>query len=231
MPPFRLLLTGFGPFPGASENPSAWLVETLARSAPPLDCSLHAEILPTEWNAVLRAPALFNALKPRLILHFGLNRRARRFRIERFAHNHVMARADAAGALPTFGRVLPDGHDRLDSPLPAAKLAAHLQQQGLPAAASRAAGDYLCNFLYYLSLDWAGRQDTPCLAAFVHIPPESARGGSFNRPELLRGAQTILRFALACARDTGGQISARAATGTALAHPRKAINSQRTWER
>jgi pyroglutamyl-peptidase len=213
----RILLTGFGPFPGALANPSAWLVEALASEAlaslPRAHlCYMHAEVLPTEWAAVsLRAPRLFHALSPRLSLHFGLSQRARDFRIERFAHNRVMARVDAAGALPSSSTVLPDGDDRVASPLPAGSLATHLRKQGLAATPSRSAGGYLCNFLYYLSLDWAARQQSPCHAMFVHIPAEKAEGGPFDRAELLRGASAILRFAIAFAEAADKTAPVRAA--------------------
>jgi pyroglutamyl-peptidase len=206
-----ILLTGFGPFPGAPANPSAWLVEALASEALAssacvyLDYTLHAEVLPTEWTAVsLRAPRLFHTLRPRLSLHFGLSKRARGFRIERFAHNRTMAQADAAAALPSNNTVLAEGDDRLDSPLPASRLATHLRKQGLVATPSRSAGGYLCNFLYYLSLDWAARQQPPCHAMFVHIPAEKAEGGPFDRAEILRGASAILRFGIAFA-EAGDQ--------------------------
>jgi pyroglutamyl-peptidase len=220
MPPLRLLLTGFGPFPGTPDNPSAWLVERLASAAPQagLGATLHAEVLPSEWDAVASlAPRLFDAIRPGLILNFGLSRRARGFRIERFAHNRVMARPDAVGALPTTGSVRARGPDRLQSGFPAARLASHLKQQGLEAAASRSAGRYLCNFLYYLSLEWARRQETPCLAAFVHMPPTKADGGTFTEAELLRGAEAILRFGLALASEDNARRPVAARRGTALA--------------
>ncbi|MGB8709618.1 MAG: pyroglutamyl-peptidase I, partial [Methyloceanibacter sp.] len=86
----RVLLTGFGPFPGAAENSSAWLVEELAgdRQSSHLGCDLHAEVLPTEWAEVARlGPGLVQHHRPRLTLHLGLHKRAQGFRIERSAHN------------------------------------------------------------------------------------------------------------------------------------------------
>jgi pyroglutamyl-peptidase len=195
-----VLLTGFGPFPGVPENPSAWLAETLASS--PLarrpGVSLHAEVLPTEWATVsTRAPRLLETLRPQLILHFGLSRSARSFRIERSAHNRIAMRADAAGAPPSRDSVIPAGHDRLDSLFPADRLATHLRQNGVAAAVSGSAGRYLCNFLYYLSLDWARRQPARCRAVFVHIPSATPQSGPLHRAELQRGAEATLAFALA----------------------------------
>jgi pyroglutamyl-peptidase len=198
----RVLITGFGPFPGAAENPSAWLAEALAAAVTPPGCTLHAEVLPTEWAEVAtRGPRLLRQHRPRLILHLGLSRNAKGFRIERSAHNIIALREDARGALPGMRSVIEFGDARLDTGISAAKLASHLRTQDLPAAASRSAGTYLCNYLYYLSLHWARAQEAPCDVAFVHLPPGPRQGGPLSEPELLRGAELILQHLLAFARD------------------------------
>jgi len=194
----RVLLTGFGPFPGVTENPSAWLAETLAEQnpSPQFESELHARILPTEWEATRLMPRLYEALQPNVMIHFGLSERAKAFRIERSAHNRAALRADAKGAMPSGPVIRPEGPDRFDTALPAGALAAHLKTCGLPARASRSAGRYLCNFLYYHSLDWARRQESACLVLFVHIPPASGRSGSFSEEALLHGAHETLRYVL-----------------------------------
>jgi pyroglutamyl-peptidase len=203
----RVLLTGFGPFPGAEVNPSAWLAETLAAQPPAaeLDCELHARVLPTEWESVAAlAPRLYEALQPHVMIHFGLSARAQSFRLERHAHNRVAPRADATGALPGSRVILPQGADRLDTSLPASALAARLNERGFAAATSRSAGRYLCNFLYYRSLEWAARQQHRSLVLFVHIPLGAAQGGPLSESQLLRGAQATLRLVLDFARARDG---------------------------
>jgi pyroglutamyl-peptidase len=192
----RILLTGFGPFPGVADNPSAWLAETCAQQASPeFEGELHAQILPTEWQATALMPRLYASLQPHVMIHFGVSEHANAFRIERSAHNRAALRIDACQALPA-GRVIhAEGPHRLDTRLPASRLAAHLRTSGLPAVTSRSAGSYLCNFLYYHSLDWARRQPEPRLVLFVHVPPLE----SFSREALLRGAQETVRFVLASA--------------------------------
>lgn len=193
----NVLLTGFGPFPGAPENPSAWLVERLAASEPAVvsDGRLHAHVLPTEWSTVSTlTPRLLDELTPRLVVHFGLSRRSRSFRIERTAHNAMVQRADANGAVPVAATILDGGRDRLHSPAPASILAAHLKANGLAAAPSRGTDSYICNLLYYLSLDWASRQTHSPLACFVHIPPAAAQGGPVGDDDLVRGAKLILHL-------------------------------------
>jgi pyroglutamyl-peptidase len=221
----RVLLTGFGPFPGTSDNPSGWLAETLAERAPSLglDCELHALVLPTEWEAVsVLMPRLCETLQPRVMIHFGLSERARSFRIERSAYNRALPRADASRKLPAGPAILADGPGRLDTGLPASTLAAELNARGHAAITSRSAGRYLCNFLYYLSLEWAGRQESPPVALFVHVPHGAPLGGPFNEAQLLHGAEDTLRLVLAFANGRLGAtpMADRAAPGFALSEAR-----------
>ena len=218
MSELRVLLTGFGPFPGTPDNSSAWLADTFATRTGERAYQLHAEILPTEWDAVARiVPSLLDTLKPHIALHFGVSPRTSSFRIERFAHNEMSARADAAGMVPARSTIVAGGAIRLATRLPARELAGQLSDRSVRASPSGSAGRYLCNFLYYLSLDWAERQETPCLAAFVHMPPLSADGGPFSEAELLRAAELILGFLVACAGQRDRTIMLQTQSGPELA--------------
>jgi pyroglutamyl-peptidase len=198
----HLLITGFGPFPGVPENSSGWLAEALAAAVTPPGCTLHVEVLPTEWAEVATlGPRLLQQHRPRLILHLGLSRNTKGFRIERSAHNVIDFREDARGSLPKMRSVLNQGSGRLDTAISPANLAKHLRAENLPAAASRSAGAYLCNYLFYLSLHWARAQEAPCDVAFVHVPPGPRQGGPLSEAELLRGAELILRFLLTFVRN------------------------------
>jgi pyroglutamyl-peptidase len=196
MPRPRVLLTGFGPFPGVVDNPSAWLAETLAqRAAPDIDAELHARVLPTAWQAAELMPHLYEKLQPHVVIHFGVSPRAKTFRIERFAHNRTARRADAHGVMPSAPVIRAEGTGRFDTELSAPSIAAHLRACGVAAATSRSAGSYLCNFLYYHSLAWARRQREPRLVLFVHVPCLDVLG----HDALLRGGYETLRFVLASA--------------------------------
>ena len=195
----RVLLTGFGPFPGTPDNASAWLVASLAASSR-AGMDVHAEVLPTEWTAVSHhAPRLLDAVAPHVALHFGVSPRATAFRIERFAHNATMARIDAAGAVPESPGIVAVGAERLSTAIDASALSRHLTARGLRATPSGCAGRYLCNYLYYLSLDWAARQPAPCTVAFVHIPPRPVHGEPFSETDLIRGGEEILSYMIAAA--------------------------------
>jgi pyroglutamyl-peptidase len=138
-----------------------------------------------------------------------LSQSARGFRIERSAHNRASLRADAAGALPRSHVIRERGAHRLDTSLPASALASHLNQRGIPAQPSRSAGRYLCNFLYYLSLDCAARQVGAPAVLFVHMPPAPSEGGPLSESELLGGAEAILRFVLAFASKKAEPLASR----------------------
>ena len=195
----RVLVTGFGPFPGFAQNPSAWLVETLAERQRASGVELDARILPTAWEDVALIPRLYRSLQPHVMIYFGVSERAEAFHIERSAHNRVRRRADAQGAMPGGHTIREGGPSRFDTPFPAAALAAHLRLSGIAARTSRSAGAYLCNFLYYHSLEWALRQRTVPPVVFVHIPPWTKKRGSQSREALLHGGTETLRFVLACA--------------------------------
>ena len=195
----RVLLTGFGPFPGTPDNASAWLVTSLAASGR-AGTEVHAEILPTEWTAVSHhAPRLLDTVAPDVALHFGVSPRANAFRIERFAHNATMTRIDAAGAVPQSPGIVAVGAERLSTAVDAGELSRHLTARGLRATPSGCAGRYLCNYLYYLSLHWAAQQPAPCMVAFVHIPPRPVHGGPFREDDLIRGGEEILSYMIAAA--------------------------------
>jgi pyroglutamyl-peptidase len=196
----HVLITGFGPFPGAAVNPSAWLAEALPEHLLGIAGDVHARVLPTEWEAVEElARHLHETIQPHVTIHFGLNQAAQGFRIERSAYNRASPRLDASGSLPRDRVILAGGAERLDTFFPASSLASHLRQRGIPATSSRSAGRYLCNFLYYLSLERAARQESAPAVLFVHMPPLASHGGLLSETALLGGAEAILRFALAYA--------------------------------
>lgn len=183
----RVLLTGFGPFPGIAENPSGWLAETLAAQMAPGGYELHGHVLPTEWDAVTSlAPRFYANLQPHVMIHFGVSPRTKTMRIEHSAHNRAARRADARGVLPRVSAISPNGRQRLDTGLPVNALAAYLRAHGHAANASWSCGRYLCNFLYYWSLEWARRHGRDAL--FVHVPL------MLDEDALLTAGQETLRF-------------------------------------
>src|SRR5436190_17753157 len=101
---FTILLTGFGPFPGAPTNPTGPLVLELTRRRHPAFAGVRrvAHVFKTSYDAVdQELPLLLAREKPDALLMFGLATRTRHFRIETRARNALACSVpDAEGRRP-----------------------------------------------------------------------------------------------------------------------------------
>jgi pyroglutamyl-peptidase len=82
--PLHILITGFGPFPGAPYNPTQPLVARLLRLRRPAlgDVKLTGHIFPVTYKAVDRQlPELLAEHRPQVLLMFGLASRTPHVRI------------------------------------------------------------------------------------------------------------------------------------------------------
>lgn len=179
-----ILITGFGPFPGAPQNASGLLAHTVAEAArhdlPGF--LVHAETLPTEWQAgPARLSGLLDELDPTLAVHFGVSRRATGFVVETRARNAAQCVADACGEVPRSECLLAGGPDEIGVTLPTSQIVERLRRLHLPVQLSRDAGGYLCNALLYHSLDHARRRGGSGFGrrrGFIHIPDRLVGGTS-----------------------------------------------------
>jgi pyroglutamyl-peptidase len=168
-----IVLTGFGPFPGAPFNPTGALVAALARRR---RRGLHVRrvghVFATSYAAVDRElPALLARERPDVLIMFGLATRSRHIRIETRARNARSGMVpDASGHLPTVDVIAPGLGGALSLPVPAQRLVAAVRGLGIPAALSRDAGDYLCNYLCWRAGEAVDRDGAPRVIAFVHVP-------------------------------------------------------------
>jgi pyroglutamyl-peptidase len=196
----RILITGFGPFPGAPDNPTGPLVRALARKPRPASerVTIKAHVFPTRYQAVDRTlPRLLKAFRPDAILMFGLATRSRAIRVETIARNRIAPIPDAGGF--TRGPCAIDAAEArsLAVHAPAAALLRALQRADLPARLSRNAGDYLCNYTLWHATCAAAEARGPELAAFIHVPPLSKR---VTAERLTASAEAVLRAAITALR-------------------------------
>jgi pyroglutamyl-peptidase len=179
----HILITGFGPFPGAPFNPTQPLVNRLVRLRRPAfgDVELSGHIFPVTYKAVDRElPDVLARHHPRALLMFGLASRTPHVRIETRARNAVtMLWPDADHRLVRKGSIA-GGADALRFGPHTAKLLRAALGTGIDARASRDAGSYLCNYLSWRAIEATNNGHGPTLAAFVHVPP-LARGGAPQR--------------------------------------------------
>ena len=169
-----LLVTGFGPFPGAPFNPTTPLVKHLARLRRPglADVRIVGDVFPTSYAAVDRElPELIAQHKPEALLMFGLATRAKRVRIELRARNALALLPDVQGATVHRTKIAPGGPAALTLPAPAMRLLSAADAARVPVMLSRDAGRYLCNYLCWRATEATATTDGPRLAAFIHVPP------------------------------------------------------------
>lgn len=169
----RILVTGFGPFPGAPYNPTQPLVARLTRLRRPafdgIDLSSH--IFPVTYGDVDRQlPLALKQHRPHALLMFGLASRTPYLRIETRARNAVTTLwPDAAQTRVRKGSIAEDSDAQRFGPH-TAKLLRAAQATGIDARASRDAGSYLCNYLSWRAIEAVDAENGPRLAAFIHIP-------------------------------------------------------------
>lgn len=199
----RILVTGFGPFPGAPENPTEWLIGALGKtkSAQERGERLCMEVLPVEYEAAARRlEAIGQEFSPDVAIHFGLAQPAQGFRLERLARNANLAnRPDNAGR-DAPAPVIDEAGADIPSALPLEQIAERLSAEGLTFEWSDDAGGYLCNYVFYLSCSPSMcTAMNPAMAGFIHVPllDLHKRGGqealhSLSEDDLLRGALAII---------------------------------------
>jgi pyroglutamyl-peptidase len=169
-----ILLTGFGPFPGAPFNPTGALVTALAQRRYPglRHVRRIAHVFASSYAAVDRElPALLTRERPDALVMFGLASRSRHIRIETRGRNLLTTVVpDASGHLPTTHMITPDARATLSLRVPAQMLVAAARRTGIAAALSHDAGSYLCNYLCWRAGEALERDGVPRLIAFVHVP-------------------------------------------------------------
>ena len=203
-----ILITGFGPFPGAPYNPTGPLVSELARRRHPAFANVRrvAHVFPVSYEAVDRElPALLKRERPDALIMFGLAVRARQMRIEMRARNAVTRMLpDVSGRIPLAATILPGGPPTVPLRSPAQRLLSAALATGVPVALSRDAGRYLCNYLCWRAAEAAGT-GTPSLIAFVHVPTVRRASSQSRRDlvtldKLIDAGEAILRAAVGAAR-------------------------------
>ena len=183
-----ILITGFGPFPGAPSNPTMPLVKRLTELRRPAfdNVQFASHIFHVTYATVDRElPQLLAKSRPQALLMFGLAGRTAHVRIETRARNAVTTLfPDADRNRSRKGSIAGDADARLFGPH-SAKLLHAARGTGIDARASRDAGSYLCNYLSWRAIEAVDQGDGLHLASFVHIPllarDDTSRTKGFSR--------------------------------------------------
>jgi pyroglutamyl-peptidase len=202
----RILVTGFGGFPGVRANPTAMLIHPLGKHQARLTrlgIELERAVLPVNYAEVARKlEELDETFKPDAILHFGLAAPRKFFSIETRALNRLsLVHCDASGARGGRLAIIPSAPHAARSTFPYRQIEAAFRRADLRGRLSANAGDYVCNETLYLSL---ARSHARAIG-FIHVPrlaranrPKKASRG--RRPRLGDVIRAALLAILAVAR-------------------------------
>ena len=169
----RILITGFGAFPGAPFNPTQPLVARLLRLRRPAlaDVDLAGHIFQVTYNTVDRElPQLLAKHRPQALLMFGLAGRTPYLRVETRARNAVTTLWPGADHALIRKGSISGGVDAMMFGAHTAKLLRAADGSGVDARSSRDAGSYLCNYLSWRAIEAVRSDGDVSLAAFVHVP-------------------------------------------------------------
>ncbi|MDB5619174.1 pyroglutamyl-peptidase I [Tardiphaga sp.] len=203
--PLRILITGFGPFPGAPVNPTQALVArlTVLRRPAFADIVRIAHIFPVCYGAVDRElPQLLARHRPDALLMFGLASRTTFVRVESRARNAVtMLWPDAEHTRVRQAAIVRGAGAQAFGPHTHHLLRAALRT-GLDVRASRDAGRYLCNYLGWRGIEAARTPGGPALATFVHVPllARDTASRRMTLQELTLAGEALLRETVRLAR-------------------------------
>ncbi len=169
--PLRILVTGFGGFPGARDNPAARLIRALANHKARLarlGIALDVALLPVHFaGAAQKLEDLERTLHPDAILHFGLAARRKYLSVETRALNRVsLLHCDTSGSRASCQVIVAGAAHSKRATFPARQIEAALRRASFRARLSVDAGNYVCNEMLYLSLS---RSQARAIG-FLHVP-------------------------------------------------------------
>ncbi len=170
-----VLITGFEPFGGSAENPSAVLVERLAAQGHS-DADLVCEVLPVvggtgAGSAQDRLASLVRRHRPDAVVCFGEAHLRGEVSVERVAVNLRDYRIpDNSGTQVRDLPVVEGAPDARFATLPVRGIVDAVRAAGIPAGDSLSAGAFLCNEVMFRALQLGHERHGAMIAGFVHLP-------------------------------------------------------------
>jgi pyroglutamyl-peptidase len=193
-----ILLTGFEPFDKHAVN-SSWVAVSALDGKIICGRRVVARLLPVEFRKPLRmVERAICELKPELVIGFGLRDRPQ-IGVERAAVNlNKQITKKGKTKIIRWHRTRRDGPVGYYPTIPVEKIERALRRAKLPVELSAHAGTYICNHIFYGTLDYLSRKklDIPC--GFVHVPPLKSKRAKHGLAEsqLRRCAEVVVRAAL-----------------------------------
>ena len=166
-----ILVTGFEPFGGETVNAS-WEAARRLEGWRQGGAVAAARLLPCAYEASVKVLiGAIETVQPDALLMTGQATRRGIVCVERFARNLDDATApDNDGVLRRGLRISRAAPEWLESTASVRAIARAITEAGIPARASRNAGGFVCNHLYFGALQYLSDKRSPIPAVFVHLP-------------------------------------------------------------
>ena len=155
----KILITGFSSFPGVEKNPTELLLNSWSKST-----GVEVAVLPVSYRFCKQWSESRSDYD--IIIHLGVAVERETNCLEMNAFNKVGNFQDTEGYIFTelVGEI-----SKYECQLDLTRLKENLNNTDFKVSISESAGDYLCNFIYYLTLERNYNHNFSGL--FVHIPP------------------------------------------------------------
>jgi len=200
-----LLVCAFRPFGGRGRNESAEALAAL-RLPPAVRRRVRTLVLPVSWRRAV--PRLARELdRPGLFGVVLVGEAGGRTVVtaETWGRNAAARLRDEDGRLPPGPRLARAGAVRRKATWRPREVVTVLRRAGIPAAASRDAGGFLCNAVLYATLERLSARRPAIPVTFLHLPIPGAGARADLRPaHLARALSAVVlaaatRFAPRCA--------------------------------
>ncbi|CAG9853752.1 unnamed protein product [Phyllotreta striolata] len=184
----KILVTGFGPFGEHVVNASWKAVQLLPDEIDGIN--IIKEEIPVQYSQVeQKVPDLWRQHQPLLVIHVGVSQEAKVITIEQCAKRYGYDRCDVLGQKHPTGEACVSGQNCIFTGINVMDLCDKINKGGyVNACASTDAGRYLCEYIYYTSLNI-----DPSKVLFVHVP---TLDNPYSAGELAQGLLNIIQFTL-----------------------------------
>lgn len=183
----KILLTGFEPFGGESINPS-WEAVSQLDGYIYGDFQVVSRQLPCTFSgSCVLLQQFIEEVQPEIILCVGQAGGRSEISLERVAINLIDARIpDNLGLQPLGGKVIDDAPDGYLCNLPLKALSSKIRSAGIPANISYSAGTFVCNQVFFFTLDYIAHINPAMKGGFIHIPylPQQVACLNVNQPSM-----------------------------------------------
>ncbi|XP_030766289.1 pyroglutamyl-peptidase 1 [Sitophilus oryzae] len=188
----NILVTGFGPFGEHKENASWEAVSSLPNEIKGFNV-VKKQIPVIYTHVEVNIPNLWQEYNPKLVVHVGVSSYTNAIQIETRANKKGYERKDILNVCPTNSQANPcneeSNNDCIETSLCASTICNHLKEAlNIQTVISRDAGRYLCEFIYYTSLNIDKKR-----TLFIHVPPVDK---PYTKTELAHALEEIIKCGL-----------------------------------